>query len=239
MMQSVPVRLRLCIAGCVIGACTGENSQVALAMQDGQDLAGTTWQVEDIDAGGIADNARITIEIPDATRVEGFAGCNRYFAALALGAEEFRASGAGKTARACGPALDEQERRFLVALRDARRFATDGTLLHLYDAEGKARIRATSVSDAVSVADERPEDLPDADVAAPVVHFHCGDATRIAIEFDGPDTLKLTLPDGNHVLPRDGSASGARYAGDGIRFWNKGEEATLDIGGVEQRCRKE
>jgi heat shock protein HslJ len=231
--------LRLCIAGCVLGACTGDNSQVALAMQDAQDLAGSSWQVEDIDAGGIVDNSRITIEIPDATRIEGFGGCNRYFAALALGVEEFRASGAGKTARACGPALDEQERLFLVALLDARRFATDGTLLHLYDAEGKARIRATAVSDAVSVAARRPEDMADAAVTTPVVHFHCGDATRIAIEFDDPDALTLTLPDGKHVLLRDASASGAKYAGDGILFWNKGEEAMLDIGGVEHRCQKE
>lgn len=233
----VQLTIRLCIAGWVLGACTGEPGPVAVAMQDGQDLAGTSWQVEDIDAGGIIDNTQVTIEIPDAAHIEGFGGCNRYFGALMFGIEEFRVSGAGNTARACAPAIDEQERRFLAALLDSRRFATDGTLLHLYDAEGKARIRAVAVGDPATAATEQPQNDGQPAVSAPI-HFVCGDATLVALEFDGPDTLHLALPDGRHDLTRETSASGAKYAGDGIRFWNKGAEAVLDIGGVEQHCRK-
>lgn len=45
----------------------------------------------------------------------------------------------------------------------------------------------------------------------------------------------LFLPDYSGLLPRAVSASGARYEGDGIVFWTRGEEAMLDYQGQSYR----
>ncbi len=51
-------------------------------------------------------------------------------------------------------------------------------------------------------------------------------------------TVKLTLPDNRIiVLPIAISASGARYSDGETTFWNKGEEATIDIEGKTYFCR--
>jgi heat shock protein HslJ len=206
-------------------------------MQDPPQLAGTAWQVEDIDGGGVIDNSRITIEIPEHARITGTAGCNRYFGSLSVGVDEFQVSGAGNTSRACVPAIDEQERRFFEALLAIRRFTLNGTVLHLYDAEGAARIRAVALG---SLPDAGPD--PDALTGEPApavpLEFDCGESLRVKVDFGGGETLLLTLPDGSHELGHVPSGSGAKYTGDGIVFWNKGDEALLDVGGVSHRCRK-
>jgi membrane-bound inhibitor of C-type lysozyme len=68
--------------------------------------------------------------------------------------------------------------------------------------------------------------------------FDCGDNLSVTVAFVGPETIRINLPDGSHTLQRERSASGARYAAEGILFWNKGDEALLDIGGVEHNCKK-
>jgi heat shock protein HslJ len=206
-------------------------------MQDLPQLAGTAWQVEDIDGGGVIDNSRITIEIPEHARITGTAGCNRYFGSLNVGVDEFQVSGAGNTSRACVPAIDEQERRFFDALLAIRRFTLDGTVLHLYDAEGVARIRAVALG---SLPDAGPDlnALTGGPGPAVPLEFDCGESLRVEVDFGSGETLLLTLPDGRHKLGHVPSGSGAKYTGDGIVFWNKGDEALLDVGGVSHRCVK-
>jgi membrane-bound inhibitor of C-type lysozyme len=68
--------------------------------------------------------------------------------------------------------------------------------------------------------------------------FECPDLGSFAIRFLGPETLELKLSGRTHVLERQRTASGARYVGDDIDFWNRGDEAMLTIDGREYRCTK-
>lgn len=58
-------------------------------------LAGTMWQVEDIDEGGIIDRSHVTLEFESDERVAGTTGCNRYFGTLQIDGSLFAVSGAG------------------------------------------------------------------------------------------------------------------------------------------------
>ncbi len=233
-----PKAWRFCIIAGLLAACSGEHGQDAFAMQEEQDLTGTMWQVEDIDGGGTIDNSQLTIEIPDTTQIAGSAGCNRYAGSISLGSEEFRVSVAADTQRTCVPAINDQERRFLAALLEVRRYVINDTVLQLFDERGRARLRAVAISDPVAPSEQVPMDT--ADPAVPdTMRYTCDEALVVAIRLLRPDTLGVTLPDGEHILERDPDASGARYSGDGVLFWDKGDEALLDIGGVAHRCRKE
>ena len=182
----------LCWQAACSGAC-GEGT-VASAMQESPALAGTAWQVEDIDAGGVIDNSHITIEIPELTQIAGSGGCNRYFGSLTLGADEFRVSAAGNTRMACVPAIDEQERRFLQALLEVRRFETDGTELHLFDEEGKARIRAIAMTSDVDHAADVPAGRGRSCRWSCTNRFDCGDRSVMIVEFVGPETVEIRAP---------------------------------------------
>lgn len=62
--------------------------------------------------------------------------------------------------------------------------------------------------------------------------FLCPDGTSIDTVFDNAaDTVTVTLPDGVVTLPHVVSASGARYSDGTTTFWNKGDEATIEISG--------
>jgi membrane-bound inhibitor of C-type lysozyme len=61
--------------------------------------------------------------------------------------------------------------------------------------------------------------------------FVCPDGTSIDTVFDNAaDTVTVTLPDGTVTLPRVESGSGARYSDGTTTFWNKGDEATIEVG---------
>ena len=69
--------------------------------------------------------------------------------------------------------------------------------------------------------------------------FVCPDGTSMDTVFDNAaDTVTVTLPDGTVTLPRAVSASGARYSDGTITFWNKGDEALVEVNGeiVYQNC---
>ena len=228
---------KILLASLLVSACTDKPGVEARALQEEDDLVGTVWRVEDIDAGGIIDRSLVTIEILDADRISGSAGCNRYFGTLHLGATDFAVSGIGNTRMACVPALNIQEQKFLAALLEAAAYEADETFLHVFDAQGRQRIRAFRAPDDLAGAGKRSAGA--ADSAPALAHaFDCGDALSVSFEFVGPETIRLALPDGEHVLQRERSASGARYVAGEIMFWNKGDEALLDIGGVQHECRK-
>lgn len=51
-------------------------------------------------------------------------------------------------------------------------------------------------------------------------------------------TVTVTLPDGTVALPQVESASGARYGDGTTTFWNKGNEALVEVNGetVYENC---
>ncbi len=78
--------------------------------------------------------------------------------------------------------------------------------------------------------------------AAPEVIFSCSDSTgarsRIFASFEGtkPDRVSLRRQRKTIVLPQVPSASGAKYEGSGVMFWNKGRDAMVTWHGVNLNC---
>ena len=71
--------------------------------------------------------------------------------------------------------------------------------------------------------------------------FVCPDGTELPTVFDNDaQTVTVGLPDGEVTLPQTVSGSGARYANEdeSIVFWNKGDEAMVEVNGetVYQGC---
>jgi membrane-bound inhibitor of C-type lysozyme len=64
----------------------------------------------------------------------------------------------------------------------------------------------------------------------------CADGPIVTFRHPDPEHLELTLDGSTHVLERQRTASGARYTGDGIDFWNKGAEVMLTLGGQRFTC---
>jgi membrane-bound inhibitor of C-type lysozyme len=74
--------------------------------------------------------------------------------------------------------------------------------------------------------------MPAAESATIDATFVCPDGTSIPVVFDNTaDTATVTLPDGTVTLPRAESASGARYSDGTTTFWNKGDEAFVEVNG--------
>ena len=71
------------------------------------------------------------------------------------------------------------------------------------------------------------------------VTFRCDDGSAIVATFDNapdPATVHLVRGDQAVTLPQAISASGARYLGDDIEFWNKGNDAAVDWQGQKLAC---
>jgi membrane-bound inhibitor of C-type lysozyme len=89
---------------------------------------------------------------------------------------------------------------------------------------------------ACQAADRHPE--PAGDSIGPVT-FTCDDGSTIEATFDNapdPATVLLVRGDQTFTLPQVMSASGARYLGDNIEFWNKGRDAAVDWQGQKLSC---
>jgi len=85
-------------------------------------------------------------------------------------------------------------------------------------------------------ADHDPE--PAGDTIGPVT-FTCDDGSAIQATFDNapdPATVLLVRGDQTFTLLQAISGSGARYLGDGIEFWNKGNDAMVDWQGAKLSC---
>jgi membrane-bound inhibitor of C-type lysozyme len=68
--------------------------------------------------------------------------------------------------------------------------------------------------------------------------YRCRDGTAfVAAFYQGSRTAYLQLDGKALRLPRKISASGARYAKDGVTFWMRGSGATLKRGGETTECR--
>ena len=66
--------------------------------------------------------------------------------------------------------------------------------------------------------------------------MHCTDGPTVTFHFPDPETLMLTVNGSAHRLERQRTASGARYSGEGMDFWNKGNEVTFTLDGQRFTC---
>ena len=138
------MRLKLVLAGATIAVAVSGCSLVEPASVETSkaELIGSTWLAEDIDGGGVIDNAQSTLVFGTDGRVSGRGGCNQYGGAVTLKGASMIVDQVFSTKMACtAPALMEQETRFLNALQATRSYRVEGTKLVLVDGEGRARLR--------------------------------------------------------------------------------------------------
>ncbi len=77
-----------------------------------------------------------------------------------------------------------------------------------------------------------PQDLPGTEV----YRFECTELGALEFRFLGPDTIDVRFDGESYVMQQQRVASGARYAGDGAEFWNKGDQAMVIVGGHHVEC---
>ena len=86
-------------------------------------------------------------------------------------------------------------------------------------------------------AEKAPDTSSVQDAASTISHvFDCGAAGTASMRFLGPDTIELNIGDALHVLQHQPAASGAKYVNDQVLFWNKGDEALLEMTGQREAC---
>lgn len=89
-------------------------------------LAGSLWHVEDINGGGVIDNARVEIGF-DGETVSGRSGCNSFRGRWQSDGATIRLGPLASTGKACPPALMDMEGKFLATLAAVTRVRFDAT----------------------------------------------------------------------------------------------------------------
>lgn len=109
------------------------------------EVAGTpygTWLAEDIDGGGVIDNAQTTLILSPEGKTGGRGGCNAYTGDHQLAGDKLSFGGIAATMMACPEALMNQEQTFFRALGEVQSWRVDaGTgKLELLDGSGKTLV---------------------------------------------------------------------------------------------------
>lgn len=233
-----PGSLLIPFAALTLSGCAGWFGSTEQEPPTTPMLDGTVWQVEDVDKGGIIDNSMITVAFDDG-RVIGYTGCNRYFGSYETVGESITVREIASTLKACTPAIAAQEQRFLQALSGATSYRLEsGTWLVIADDRERDRLKMIEIDadpTATGAANEQPQDTA---TIRSVIHFDCEDLGPVDLDFVGPETISLTIGDQSEILQRQVSASGARYIGDTLEFWNQGREAMLSMDGTTYTCRR-
>ncbi len=102
-------------------------------------LAGTSWRAESVTGLPALPGMASTLAFSeDGGRVAGNGGCNRYGGPLAVEDGVLKVGPLVATRMACAPSPTEQERRFLTALEQGRRFElVDGRRVLLLRSAGR------------------------------------------------------------------------------------------------------
>ena len=129
-----PQRVSVEVDGSTLKGCGGNPARL---------LQGAEWVVEDINAGGIIDRSRVTLNFWQDGRITGRASCNNLMGQYQLSGEGLSIGQVATTRMACAPALMAQEQRVLDTLAQVQRFDFDQTgalLLHAAEGSLKARL---------------------------------------------------------------------------------------------------
>jgi len=147
--------LLLVAASLSLAACATKD--VGRAMKGelpplGGSLEGGPWLVEDLNGGGIIDNARLELTFDpgdqNTSRVYGRSGCNRFNGSWQQNGTTVKFGPLATTMMACPPALMDLERKFLSTL------AAVTTLS--FDATGAALLKAPD-GQAIKIRREPPQ----------------------------------------------------------------------------------
>lgn len=120
----------LALAGCAreVSVMKGQEQVISVT------LAGGSWRVEDVNGGGVIDNARLdmTFDVTE-LRVSGHAGCNSFSGSFVETGMVVQFGPLMTTRKMCAPALMDLEAKLLGALQAATSVS--------YDATGAATLR--------------------------------------------------------------------------------------------------
>ena len=142
-----------------------------------------------------------------------------------------RAENARRAILAVGPALES--RVFIGSQGEVSRDAEEDIQMKVslsVDEERNNAPAAAAIATAGGAAAPLDNAVPDG------TRFECTDGPVFEVRFVGPETLELTLAGETRILQREASASGAKYVGDGMEFWNKGSEATFSDNESRYTC---
>ena len=141
------ILLACCVPAVASGSPPRRGSRRAPWHAHAPDLAGTEWLLEDLCGRGVVDGVQSTIAFPEAGKVAGNGGCNRYFGAVRIRADRIEVQHVASTRMACPPAVLDQEHRFLEALQKAKRLEMDGDILLIHGAGCAKPLRFTRVAE--------------------------------------------------------------------------------------------
>lgn len=100
------------------------------------------WRVEDVDHGGVIDNAMVSVEFSADGRVFGRGGCNRYGGGYSRENDTLTVSEVVSTKMACAPALMDLEQKFFNRLSGELAVSMNGDgALVLGDDDGRILLR--------------------------------------------------------------------------------------------------
>ncbi|MEE4195924.1 MAG: META domain-containing protein [Anaerolineae bacterium] len=110
------------ISTILFSACAAEPEPIA--------LAGTSWQVVELNGAPLVPNSSITMDFSESL-VSGNGSCNSYFGAYTQSGDQLTIEGVGATAMACvDQAPMTQEQKFTAALEKVASFSVqDGQLI--------------------------------------------------------------------------------------------------------------
>lgn len=124
MKAALTFTLLLALAGCAreMQVVKGQELVVAGA------LAGGPWRVEDVNGGGVIDNARLdmTFDVTE-LRISGHAGCNSFSGSFVETGPVVKIGPLATTRKMCAPALMDLEGKMLSALQAATSVTYDTT----------------------------------------------------------------------------------------------------------------
>ncbi|MBE0486273.1 META domain-containing protein [Marinobacter sp.] len=86
------------------------------------DLAGSDWQIQDIDGQPVEVDSEVTIRFAEEGRVYGNSSCNRYHGGWSAEGSQLEFSQMAATRMACPDNLMHQENRFLRLLGDVQNY---------------------------------------------------------------------------------------------------------------------
>lgn len=149
MSRRASILLFLTAIGLLVLAQWVEATAEQESMSSTVSLEGTEWWVEDIEQAGVVDRVHTTIAFPEAGRVAGDGGCNRYMGSVEFDGAGVRFGPLAGTRKMCPPAVMDQEQRFHQAMTRvvSWELPSDTGLLHLKDADGNTLIRAWQVTE--------------------------------------------------------------------------------------------
>ncbi|RJG45741.1 YbaY family lipoprotein [Mesorhizobium sp. DCY119] len=105
----------------------------------------TTWLAEDIEGGGVIDDAQSTLKFDPGGKISGRGACNSYFGKATIEGSTIKLGDIGSTFMACAPAIMDQEKKLFAALSKASSYRIDADgKMFLVDAEGRDVIRFAS-----------------------------------------------------------------------------------------------